>query len=212
MSHFELDTSLYVIPSPAGAYFSAASPEQSKIKNLIIHLMRGRKSVRLDSEKLKKWTSSNSDDNAFKILYQAQKEQWIQGVEDMINLPDQSLENTLPNLLSTLTTTGNVLLADNEGLSVHAVGFSANAAEELAALSADIGLLHERHHSVWQSHLDLSTSAWGVIDAAGNTHLGFWPLYIGQQRFVLCIEGIPRLNSPNLVTLIWLLNNRYQVF
>jgi hypothetical protein len=28
----------------------------------------------------------------------------------------------------------------------------------------------------------------------GNSQVGFWPLYVGGQRFVRVIGGMPRLN------------------
>jgi len=59
------------------------------------------------------------------------------------------------------------------------------------------------------NNLGLNSSAWSVVDAAGHTKIGFWPLFIGQQRFVLVMEGVPNLNRKEFVDLIWLLSRRY---
>lgn len=212
MSNFELNTQLHVIPTPAGAFYSAASPKICKTRDLLKNLMRHQKSTPINFENLKAHIPCESDDELLKILYQAQREKWIQGIEEPISIPTDSLEESLPSILSSLTVNGKILLADDYGLSICSVGFSDGAAEEFSALSADIGLLHERHHSIWENHLDLITSAWGVIDAAGNTQFGFWPLYVGEQRFVICIDGLPHLNHPDFVSLIWTLNTRYGQF
>ena len=55
----------------------------------------------------------------------------------------------------------------------------------------------------------MNSSAWAVVDASGSSKLGFWPIYIGKLRFVLVIQGMPRLNQPDFVKLIWILNLRY---
>jgi hypothetical protein len=62
---------------------------------------------------------------------------------------------------------------------------------------------------VLEQSLNLSSSAWAIVGAGGNSEVGFWPLYIGSQRFVLIIRGIPHLNRPALVSLIWALTRRY---
>ncbi|PUB88526.1 MAG: hypothetical protein DBP01_11850, partial [gamma proteobacterium symbiont of Ctena orbiculata] len=48
-----------------------------------------------------------------------------------------------------------------------------------------------------------------LADASGNSQLGFWPLHIGQQRFVLVIEDRPCLNQPAFRDLVWTLTLRY---
>jgi hypothetical protein len=38
-----------------------------------------------------------------------------------------------------------------------------------------------------------------MIDAAGNSRLGIWPLDVGQQHFALIAGGSPRFNRPAFV-------------
>jgi hypothetical protein len=55
----------------------------------------------------------------------------------------------------------------------------------------------------------LDTAAWALVDAAGNGQVGFWPLFIGEQRFVLVVSDFPYLNQQALTTLVWALSIRY---
>ncbi|MCB1013508.1 MAG: hypothetical protein KDB10_00110, partial [Acidimicrobiales bacterium] len=55
----------------------------------------------------------------------------------------------------------------------------------------------------------LPTSAWALVDGAGNSQVGFWPLHIGEERFVLSVVGIPRLHQQAFTDLIWVLMLRY---
>ena len=47
------------------------------------------------------------------------------------------------------------------------------------------------------------------MDAAGNSQLGFWPLFIDTQRFALILQGVPRFNQPVFTELVWALSTRY---
>jgi hypothetical protein len=57
--------------------------------------------------------------------------------------------------------------------------------------------------------MGLASNAWAVVDVFGNSHVGFWPLFIGQNRFVIAISGIPHFNQPDFVSLVWALSIRY---
>ena len=54
-----------------------------------------------------------------------------------------------------------------------------------------------------------STSAWALVDMAGNSKVGFWPLFVGENRFVIALGGLPALQHPAMVELVWSLVNRY---
>ena len=47
--------------------------------------------------------------------------------------------------------------------------------------------------------------------AAGHSQLGFWPLHVGCERFVLAIAGQPAFNRPQLVELVVHLHRRFAV-
>ena len=64
--------------------------------------------------------------------------------------------------------------------------------------------------------LNATGQTWGkkflkirIVDMAGNSRVGFWPLFVGDHRFVLALGGLPALNHPALVELVWSLTVRY---
>ena len=115
----------------------------------------------------------------------------------------------LEELLGALSDSKKVLLAENSGLYLGASGFPHEAAEELAAISANLSEVYQRHKRLLHSNLHFNQQAWGLIDAAGNSEVGFWPLYIGYNQFALVIHGMPQLNRPAFKQLVWSLMRRY---
>ncbi len=200
---------LYVMPTPAGAYFAVSRPQKDPCRTLLTTLLRHRRSPLLTLDDLKTWTQADNDTDAMNLLNRVQAKGWLQGTESSQNVPADVLENILPGLLAPLSVEGNALLADHQGLYLASCGFQQQFVDELSALSADLASLQERHLDLLSNNLDLQTSAWALVDAAGNSQIGFWPLYIGQHRFVLAIGGAPSLNQPVLTHLIWALSIRY---
>ena len=45
--------------------------------------------------------------------------------------------------------------------------------------------------------------------ANGASELGFWPLYMGDEYFILILTGAPRFNQEAFTTLMWTLGVRY---
>ena len=50
---------------------------------------------------------------------------------------------------------------------------------------------------------------WGMVNAAGCSEVGFWPLYFGDDYFILIVSGMPRFNQEAFTTLVWALGVRY---
>lgn len=209
MTHFQLADDLYITPTPGGAYYGTSWPEQNPSRRLLQQLLKGDISPPLSIGALKEWTGKTDADQALELLYHAQKLGWVEGHKTTQRGPQGSLEEVLPDLLPLLSGNGKALLADSQGVYVSFQGFAHDTAEELSALSRDLATLHERHQRLLTNNLHLSSNAWGLVDAAGNSQIGFWPLYIATQRFVLVIEGMPRLNRAALKSLIWALVKRY---
>ena len=156
-----------------------------------------------------KWNLCKDEGESLELLYHTQNLGWVEGVDQRQAAPTGALEDIVPNLLPALSGNGKALLADSQGFYVSSQGFTHEAAEELSALSADIASLHDRHQGLLGNNLRLGSSAWALIDAAGNSQVGFWPLFIGDQRFVLVVGGTPHFNQPALTTLVWTLSTRY---
>jgi hypothetical protein len=90
-----------------------------------------------------------------------------------------------------------------------ATGFNRDHADALAALSADLISLHQRHQALLNKELNLMGESWGLLDPVGNSTLGTWIIHIGTQSFVIVIHGQPNLNQHQFVELISALSSRY---
>lgn len=209
MDRYQLNQGFYITPTPAGAYYSVSSNQENPSRNLLHILLSQKLSPLLTLEKLQQWQQVDDEDEALDLLYHIQNQDWVGGLDEAVSVPRGVLEDILPALLADLSDTKKALLADSQGFYICSQGFPHETAEELSALSADIASMHDRHQHLIQNNLGLNTSAWSLVDAAGNSQVGFWPMYIGDQRFVLVISGLPYLNQPSLTNLIWALYNRY---
>lgn len=211
MSHYQLHKDLYMMPTPAGAYYSVSSPVETPSRRLLFAMLQMENSPLLSEDNLIQYSGLEKND-ALAMLYHAQHKGWIEGQDKPQTAPQGMLEDVLPELLPQLSSEDKVMLADTQGFHLGASNFTAETAEQLSALSADIASLHERHHNLLQTNLGLTTSAWSMVDAVGNSQIGFWPMYIGEQRFVLVISGLPYLNQPALTKLVRALSKRYGTF
>ena len=213
MARYTLVEACYIYPTPAGAYHAVSEPnsdtETDPHRRLLRALFRLKATPPVTVTDLKKWTGINDDEQVLSVVHQAQQAGWLQGVYDPIDCHAQPPEQILPELLASLAENGKALLADSQGFHIASHGFEAKIAEELSVLSADLASLYERRYKLLRSNLKFTDCSWAIVDAAGNSKVGFWPLHIGKHRFVLTISGIPTLNQPDFVSLIWLLSLRY---
>jgi hypothetical protein len=210
MSTFILHEGIYIAPTPAGAFYSSASPRAESARQVLQTLLQLKQTPRMTLEKLRAWTGAD-DLEAQQLLYHLQSQALVQGFEEPHSCPEGPLEEVLPQILPLLSSDKKALLADDQGFYVASTGFPHEAAEELAALSASLGVLHKRHRRLLSNNLGYHTSAWTLSDAAGNSQIGFWPLFIGEQRFSLVIGGIPRLSQKAFTELVWILGIRYSM-
>ncbi|VAW83250.1 hypothetical protein MNBD_GAMMA13-1956 [hydrothermal vent metagenome] len=208
MTQYELKTGLYISPTPTGAYYAVSSPETDPSRHLLHSVLQQQASPMLTMDGLIEWNQPNEGE-ALDLLYHMQSLGWVDGLAEPVNAPIGVLEDVLPSLLLPLSSNGKALLADDQGFYISSHGFAHETSEELSALSADIGSLYGRHSGLLKGNLGLGTSAWSLVDAGGNSQVGFWPMFIGAQRFVLVLGGMPRLNQPELLQLIWALSIRY---
>jgi hypothetical protein len=206
---FTLVENLYIQPTPAGCYYALSTAVKSPERLLLRALLHQDPTPALSLESLSAWSTLDDPEQALALLHRAQSLRWVQGFREPLQCPQQPLETLLPRLLHSFSNQGKALLADHQGFYLASSGFPHEVAEELSALSADLANLHERRVGLLQHNMGLNSSAFAIVDAAGNSRLGFWPLYIGEMRFVLVISGMPHLNHPDFVTLTWLLSRRY---
>lgn len=208
MSGYCLVDNHYLLPTPAGAYSAVCYREEDPVHRLLCSLLCQETTPLLTQPSLERWTGLKGEE-AQESLYHAQNHHWIEGFLEPRNTRAGSLEILLPEMLPPLTESGKALLAAANGFYVAAVGFTHEAAVELSALSADIASLDTRHGGLIRQNLRLGSDAWALVDAAGNSQLGFWPLFIGDHRFTLVLQGVPHFNQPAFTELVWALSTRY---
>lgn len=209
MAEFKLVKGMYLYSTPAGVYQAVSSPTADKSRRLIQHLLQMEQSPLLSEKMLLGLTEMDDEQKALEILHHCQKLGWVQGVKAAVASPVGALEDLLPVLLGKLTEHGKVLLADEQGFYLASNGFPHEVAEELSALSADLATVHKRRSGLLYNNLGIGSHAWAIVDAFGNSQIGFWPIFIGNHRFVIVMEGVPHFNQTEFVTLVWALSKRY---
>ena len=194
--------------SSSGAYYATLSDEPDDSRALLLQLLHADASYPYSDQLIMDLTGENKA--VSQRLFQSLLERGlVELVPKPIVLVNQSIERTLPDLLPRLSSQGKVLLADDQGFCLGNVGYDESHAEQLAALSADILSLHQRHKHLLNRELDLLGESWAIVDPLGQSQLGIWVFQLAQKRFVLILEGIPKLNDSAFVFLIGSLARRY---
>lgn len=209
MAKYTLVDGLYIYPTPAGAYYAVSSTEEDKSRRFLKRLLQQKQTPVLTAESLLMLSDSEDQEKAFELLHHCQKLGWVQGIDQPMNFPEGALEDILPDMLKKLSAKGKVLLADDQGFYLATSGFVHEVAEELSALGAEISTLHMRRSGLLMSNMGLGSHAWAVVNAAGKSQVGFWPVFIGKNRFVITVSGTPHFNQPEFVSLAWALSIRY---
>ncbi|MEQ1529190.1 MAG: hypothetical protein ABL925_07730 [Methylococcales bacterium] len=209
MSQYLLNQDLYTYPTPAGAYYAVCSRDIDKSRQFLRNLLFQPRTPTLTIDNLQQLMGQQDQQKCLELLHHCQKLGWLQGLQQAQNYPDGALEEVLPDLLNSLSENGKVLLADQQGFYLASQGFPHEVAEELSALSAEIATIQERRSGLLLNNMGLGSHAWAVVDVFGNSQVGFWPLFIGNNRFVVAMSGIPHFNQPQFVSLAWALANRY---
>lgn len=211
MSEIILADNLFLYPTPVGTYYAVTSPEEEKSRSFIKQLLLEKETPALTLPTLIRLMEEDDESKVLSLVSHCYKLGWVQGVEKKINSPQGALEEILPILLRDISETGKVLLADDQGFYLACHGYPHEVAEEISALGADIATVHNRRSGLLVNNLGIGSHAWAIVDAFGNSQTGFWPIFIGANRFVIAISGIPHFNQDDFVKLIWALSIRYAV-
>ena len=209
MSDSQFHEQKYLLPTPGGAFYAVADSMVNPPRRFLRHLLSYSQTPRMNPETLNQWAGETDLESSQEVLRRIQSMRWVQLLDQPMDVLQEPLEDILPGLLSNLSENGKALLADQQGFYLGSSGVPHESAEELAALSADLMNLQQRHRGLLLNNLNLGSQAWGVVDAGGHTRLGIWPLYIGKQCFALVMTGIPHFNHPSFVHLVWTLMTRY---
>ncbi|PIE40745.1 MAG: hypothetical protein CSA49_06885 [Gammaproteobacteria bacterium] len=202
--------SLYLQVKPAGAYHCVCDANQDAASRIVSYLLGQETTPLFSLESIAAWLDGN-EPKAREILRHMQKLQWLQWVSEPQSVKDGKLEDILPGILAPLSMSEKSLLADNQGFYIASNGIPHETAEELSALSADLASLYERHRGLLNGNLNRPDN-WAIVDAAGFSQLGFWPLHVGNELFFLVVDGMPRFDHPNFMQLVWVLCSRYAPF
>ena len=208
MLNYQLTKGSYIYPTPAGAYYAVTNKQKDAARNFLITLMSCNQSPELTEETLCELSGMALEDTLI-LLERLQSSGLVQAINEPIDVIQLSLEDALPGLLQRLSGSEKALLADENGFYLSSYGFHHESSEELAGLAAELSKLQERYVGLLTGNLNYQSCAIGVINAAGHSDIGFWPMHVGQQHFVLVLSGTPQLNKNSLVELVWLLINRY---
>ena len=206
---YELAGDLHVLPTPAGAYFAVSTPDESRVRRLLLELLHHRSSPRVDASFVCECLGTKDEQEALEVLHRAQSLAWIEGYRQVRDLPGLGVGEELHQLLPHLSSVGKGLIIDWNGLSLASCGIDEATAHTLAALAADLIGVQERHAERMTEYLGQASHGWAAVDAYGSSRIGAWPLYIGDKRMLLVLLGEPRLNDSAFLALIWLLIENY---
>lgn len=195
------------MPTPAGAYYAVQSPDSDPVRKYLLFLLSQTATSLFDESQLQ--LIDNDADVALRILFHMQEMGYLQAMHEPVENLKGQLEEILPPLLARVADSGKAILADEQGFYLSLCGFPHEAAEELSALSASLYAVQDRHRKLLHNNLGFKSSAWGIIDAAGNSEIGFWPLYFPRNRFTLILSGMPQFNCQEFTTIISCLAMRY---
>ena len=199
----------YILPTPAGAYYFAQEKSNCWQKKVLGKLFSQAETPLLCDQTLIELFDCNNSNDYNKLVEECIELKLIQIIDKKINAPDGDLVANINKIISVFSNKGKVLLSDSQGFCITNIGFPTDMIEEISVLSADIAIMHKRRALEINKNLGLTSQAWSIVDASGNSCLGFWPINIEEEVFVLAIEGTPFFNHPSIITLIWMLYLRY---
>lgn len=192
----------------SGAYYSVLDDEPDPSRALLLQFLMADASFPYSDDLVVELTGETPQ--AAKNLFVSLLERgFVEMIPKPMVLINQSIERTLPDLLPRLSSKEKAILADDQGFCLGNVGYEEAYAEQIAALSADLLSLHQRHKGLLNQDLKLMGESWGMIDPLGQSQLGFWVFQFSQKRFVLTLEGIPKFNDEAFIYLVGALARRY---
>ncbi|SIS96989.1 hypothetical protein [Neptunomonas antarctica] len=198
----------YLQVTPSGAYYATVNSQPDDARALLLQLMSSDIPIEFSLELFAELADLEKE-LAGVLFNRLIARRFLALMPEPIIPRQDSLEATLAEILLTLSSTGKVVLGDDQGFCLGSSGFDRDHADALAALAADIISLHQRHQLLLNKELELMGDSWGLLDPVGNSMLGIWIIHIGSQLFAVVIHGQPNLNQHQYVELISALTSRY---
>lgn len=198
----------YLQVTPSGAYYATVNAQPDDARALLLQLMASTEAIEHSMEFFAELADLDME-HAEKLYGKLVARRFLSLVEEPTLPQPGSLEVILKDVLPVLSSTGKVVLGDDQGFCLASSGYERSHADRLAALSADLIALHERHQVLLNNDLKLMGQSWGLLDPVGNSILGIWVLHIGSQAFSLVVHEQPNLNQNQFVELLGALASRY---
>lgn len=192
----------FITVTPAGCYYTVENSEPTIARQLLHKILSKPLSPALSEyQGLEKESVLELNKSGFLTFDDVQQ-----------TLPEGNLTSLLPQVLPGLSELEKVVLTESlQGLYVDYSGVSQAEAEELAVMAAGFCELSNKRSGLIAGNLSITSRAFGVLDPAGNSEIGFWPLHVSDNVFTLIVLGIPRFNTTHFCTLVWALIERYGV-
>lgn len=188
--------------TPAGTYFAVSAAEPHPLRTAVFGLLA----------QPDRWPAGPDETavapHAAELTERLLQFGWASPLGQAEERSAASLEQLLPELLAALSADGCALLADHQGLQMAVAGFDETQAPGLAALSSEAIALGQRHRRLLRQNEGATPASWAMVDAAGHSQLGVWPLFIGPTWFALVIQGRPQFTQAAFVRLVGMLVRR----
>lgn len=193
-----------LLATPAGAYFAVSANDEDALRTALFDVMARPGAWPASTER---WPSPDGgaapDLPARDVVDRLLQLEWVEfAARDAEPVSAEPLERQLLELLPALSGEGRALLADHQGLPIALAGFDEIQGQGLAALSSEAIALGLRHRRLLAGSSTRTPAAWAMVDAAGNSQIGVWPLFFGQRWFALVIAGRPLLARPAFLRLV----------
>lgn len=208
MGDYNQDSIRYITITPSGAYFATLNSTPDDARAMLLQLLSTDFEL-LYSLELIAELADLDEVQAMGLFQQLLDRGFVALSETPPEIHRGPLEDILPDLLQQVSDSGKGLLADDQGFCLSSAGYSTEQSETLAALAADLLSLQERHKHFLAGDLGVAGDSWGMMNAAGQSQLGCWVVYIGHQRFTLVISDMPKLNQQAFADVLASLARRY---
>lgn len=197
-----LQNNLYPKVTPAGAFYAVSSPAHSASRILLANILQADVHEQITDERLMKWAQASDLNTALSLLYRLQRLEFLYGEEQPSSVMMKVSAQGFQEILGQLSDSNKALLVDKDGFYFANIGFNHETAEEVANLASEAILLAEKHSLLVKNNLNIYHNAMGICDPGGQSELTFFPLYVGDIKYILVISGMPLLNSEAFVTLV----------
>lgn len=199
-----LVTDAPVRPTPPGALHALTAPRTDPEARLLRRLLADAETPRLSLDAVRAWTGLDGQ-AALQQLRLLQDAAWIEAIDTPRAVPTGSPDQLLGPLLATLSSTERAVLTEVGGTAWAAPAMLPDEARALADLCVEWADLHGRLATTLEAASGYPANGWAIVDGHGLSRLGCWQLHVGSSRFVLAVEGLPRLMHEHVTTLAWVL-------